>query len=160
MLLRARVAMFAHMGLEADPTALSAEEADVLAQHFALYKTHRALIHGGTFHFFAGDDPCVRIWLCVAQDKSQALGLAARVAQAPGLVSPPLRLYGLDRAADYAFHLVRPWPEPARFFLADAQAWREPRTLSGDMLAGAGVRLPLTHPETAWLFHLQRVGHA
>lgn len=160
MLLRARVAMFAHMGLEADPTQLNDEEAEILAQHIALYKQHRALIHGATLRCFAGDDPEVRIWLCVAQNKSEALGLAVRVKQAPGLISLPLRLHGLDDAADYAFHLIRPWPEPARFFLADAQAWREPRTLSGEMLAAAGLRLPLTHPETAWLFHLKRVEQA
>lgn len=157
MLLRARVAMFAHMGLEADPTKLSEEEAEVLAQHISLYKAHRTLIHDGDLHCYLGDDKDVRIWLCVASDKSEAIVLAARIDQAPGLVSAPLRLHGLDDGASYIIDLIRPWPEPARFSLAEAAAWRQPCVLSGEMLAKAGLRLPLVHPETAWLFHLKRI---
>jgi alpha-galactosidase len=157
MLFRARVAMFAHMGLEADPTKLSEDEAEVLASHIALYKAHRELIHGGVFHSYHGDDRGVRIWLCVAQDKSEALGLAARIDQAPGLISPPLRLNGLDADVSYSVDIIRPWPEPARHFLAGAGDWRSPRIIGGEMLVKAGLRLPLVHPETAWLFHLKRV---
>jgi alpha-galactosidase len=157
MLLRARVAMFAHMGVEADPTKLDQEELDMLAQHIELYKRHRALIHAGAFHCYRGDDRDVCVWLCHAEDKSEALVLAARTGQAPGLISSPLRLHGLDQNASYEVELVRPWPEPARFFLADPQAWRGPCVLSGEVLLKAGLRLPLVHPETAWLLHLKRV---
>jgi alpha-galactosidase len=158
MLLRARIAMFAHMGVEADPAKLSAQEREALSHHIALYKAHRALIHDGDLHVYAGDDPDVRIWLCVAKDRSEGIGLASRIEQARGLVSAPVRLAGLDPAATYAVDLLRPWPEPARRMLADAAAWRSARTFSGEMLEAVGLPLPLVHPETAWLFHLKRTG--
>jgi alpha-galactosidase len=158
MLLRARVAMFAHMGVEADPTKLSAEDAEILAQHIALYKEYRGLIHEGAFASYAGDDPDVRVWMCVARDKSQALGMAARGEQARGLISQPVRLMGLDRAAHYSVELLRPWPAPARFSLPHADSWRaEPQVFSGELLEMAGLLLPLVHPETCWLWRLTRV---
>jgi alpha-galactosidase len=158
MLLRSRVAMFAHMGVEADPMRLTAQDAEVLRGHIGLYKAHRALLHGGVFHAYRGDDPGVRVWLCVAQDAREAIGLAVRADQAHGLVSPGVRLYGLDDAASYLVTLPLPWPEPARFFLADPGAWRSPRVFSGELLSKVGLPLPMLQPETAWLFHLRRDG--
>jgi alpha-galactosidase len=156
MLMRARVALFSHMGLEADPLSLEPGEAEVLRQHFALYKEHRALLHSGAFHSYTGDDEAVRIWFCVAAEGTEALGLAARVGQAGPLVSKPVLLFGLADEARYGVNLLKPWPEPARFGLGAVEAWRGAPVFSGESLRKIGMRLPLTHPETAWLFHVRR----
>lgn len=158
MLLRARIALFAHMGLEADPTRLDADERAILSAHFALYKEHRALIHGGRFSCYPGDDPGVTVWQSTAQDRSEALVLAVRSEAGAGLISPPLRLAGLDPDARYSITLLRPWPEPARRFLGAREGWREAVEADGAILMQAGLRLPLLHPETAWLVHLKAVG--
>ena len=47
MAFRARVAMFAHMGIEADPRRLTERERETLALHIMLYKKWRGLIHAG-----------------------------------------------------------------------------------------------------------------
>jgi alpha-galactosidase len=83
--------------------------------------------------------------------------LAARRDQAKALVSPPLRLSGLDPSRRYRISLIRPWPDPAWRFLPDAGAWRASVEASGALLMQVGMRLPLIHPETAWLVHLKAV---
>jgi alpha-galactosidase len=158
MLLRARIALFSHMGIEADPSGLDAEDRETLAAHIALYKEHRALIHGGRFACYKGDDPGVTIWQCTTGDRSEALILAVRGAAGAGLISPPLRLAGLDRHARYRIDLVRPWPDPARRFLGERKAWRGGVEAHGALLMETGLRLPLLHPETAWLLHIKVVG--
>ena len=157
MAFRARIAMFAHMGIEADPGLLGATEKEILASHIALYKAHRTLIHGGRFLSSKGDDPGVTLWQCTAWDGAESLVLAARRDQAKALVSPPLRLSGLDPSRRYRISLIRPWPDPAWRFLPDAGAWRASVEASGALLMQVGMRLPLIHPETAWLVHLKAV---
>ena len=154
---RARVAMFAHMGIEADPTTLSEAERAVLRDHIAFYKAHRSLLSEGDFRVRSGEDPDVTIWSATARDRRTALVLAARVVQARGWFSPPVRIGDLDPNADYRIELVRPWPEPARHALADAAAWRAEPIVAGRALAEIGLPLPLFHPETAWLVRLQAV---
>ena len=44
---RAKVAMFGHMGVEADPARMTEDERRVLAAHIALYKAWRGVLHGG-----------------------------------------------------------------------------------------------------------------
>ena len=158
MLFRARIALFAHMGIEADPTGLSDQEKETLAQHIALYKEHRALIHDGQFSCYLGDDPGVTVWQSTARDGPEALVLAARADQASALISTPLRLKQLDPKRRYTLNLIRPWPEPAWRFLGEKDPWRGPVEADGAVLAEIGLRLPLIHPETAWLIHLRAVG--
>ncbi len=158
MAFRARVAMFAHMGVEADPRRLSPREAETLRRHIDLYKRHRALIHGGEQRLIDTDDPGVTAQIVVAPDRGEALALLARVDQALCGASAPVRLRGLDPAARYRITLPEPWPSRAARQLAEPDWWRAGPILSGAVLAQAGLRLPLVHPETAWLVHLERVG--
>jgi alpha-galactosidase len=54
---RARVAMFAHFGIEADPARLTPEERERLARQVADYKSWRGLIHSGDQLYADCDDP-------------------------------------------------------------------------------------------------------
>jgi alpha-galactosidase len=154
---RARVAMFAHFGIEADPARLTAEERGRLAAQVALYKTWRGLIHSGDQLYADCDDPAVTVGIVVAKDGSEALALCARVDQSVAAVGPLIRLPGLLPNARYAVTLTEPWPSPASHHLADSEFWRSKPVLDGVLLGQVGLRVPMVHPETAWIIHLSRV---
>jgi alpha-galactosidase len=154
---RARVAMFAHFGIEADPARLSAEEREQLAGHVADYKSWRALIHSGDQLYADCDDPGVTVEIVVAKDGSEALAICARVGQSVAAVGPLIRLPGLLPNASYAVTLAEPWPSPAAHHLAEAEFWRSRPIIDGAVLGQVGLRLPVVHPETAWVIHLARV---
>jgi alpha-galactosidase len=153
---RARVAMFAHFGIEADPGRLTREEREMLAGHVADYKSRRALIHSGDQLYADCDDPGVTVEIVVAKDGGEALALCARVDQSIAAVGPLIRLPGLLPEALYAVELVEPWPSPAEHHLANSGFWRSKPVVEGAVLGQVGLRLPVVHPETAWLIHLVR----
>ncbi|AOL93815.1 alpha-galactosidase [Porphyrobacter sp. LM 6] len=152
---RAKVAMFGHMGVEADPARMTEKERETLAAHIALYKQWRGVLHSGALHRLAHPDPDVTGMMVVHQGK--ALALVAQTAFSPVFDAAPVRLSGLDPAARYRVTLPEPWPPRARHYLANPDAWRAGLTLSGAALMGQGLALPLTHPETAWLIALEKL---
>lgn len=154
---RARIAMFGHMGIEAAPAKLEAQERARLAEHIAAYKRWRALIHGGRFSAWDTDEPGGVTWLVVAEDGAEALALIARADYAAPALSAPVRIEGLDRRAEYRVRLEEPWPSPASRYLADPAFWRGEPILSGAILSETGLALPLIHPETAWLVSFMKV---
>lgn len=154
---RARVAMFAHFGVEADPAKLMPAEREALAAHITDYKRWRHLIHSGVQYYIDHDDPGVTAQIIVAADGTEALALAARIDQAGNAVSPPMRLPGLDATACYRVTLQEPWPQSAAHQLGEPDFWRSRPLLEGASLMQVGLRLPVVHPETAWLVHLERV---
>ncbi|MFN4039687.1 MAG: alpha-galactosidase, partial [Erythrobacter sp.] len=152
---RAKVALFGHMGVEADPARMSDKERECLAAHIALYKQWRGVLHLGDLHRLAHPDPNVTGLIVTHSDK--ALALAAQTAFSPVFDAAPLRLAGLEPQARYRVTLPEPWPPKAKHYLANPDAWRDGLTLSGAALMGQGLALPLTHPETAWLIALERL---
>lgn len=152
---RAKVAVFGHMGVEADPARMTDRERDALAAHIALYKQWRGVLHQGKFHHLAHPDPGVTGMMAVHDDK--ALALAAQTAFSPVFDAAPVRLAGLDPQARYRVTLPEPWPPKAQHYLANPEAWRTGITLSGAALMAQGIALPLTHPETAWLIALEKM---
>ena len=151
---RAKVAIFGHMGVEADPTRMSEAERATLAAHIALYKQWREVLHAGALHRLAHPDPNVMGMLVTHGDKS--LALVAQTAFSPIFDAAPVRLAGLEPEARYCVTLPEPWPAKARHYLADPDQWRTGITLSGTALMTHGLALPLTHPETAWLIALEK----
>jgi alpha-galactosidase len=149
--------MFAHFGIEADPGRLTEEEREELSRHVAAYKRWRGLIHGGDQLYADCDDRGVTVEIVVAKDGGEALALCARVDQSIAAVGPLIRLPGLLPDAAYAVELVEPWPVPAAHHLADPEYWRGRPVIAGAVLGQVGLRLPIVHPETAWLIHLVRV---
>lgn len=153
---RAKVAVFGHMGVEADPARMSDTERATLTAHIALYKAWREVLHNGALHRISHPDPGVTAMLVTHGDK--ALALAAQTAFSPVFDAAPVRLAGLEPQARYRVTLPEPWPPKARHYLANPEAWRTGLKLSGAALMGQGLALPLTHPETAWLIALERLG--
>lgn len=152
---RAKVAIFGHMGVEADPARMTDKERETLAAHIALYKTWRGVLHQGDLHRLVHPDPAITAMMVTHEGR--ALALAAQTGFSPEFDAAPLRLAGLDPAARYRVTLPEPWPPRARHYLAAPERWREGLTLSGTALMTQGLALPLTHPETAWLIALERL---
>jgi alpha-galactosidase len=152
---RAKVAIFGHMGVEADPARMSDTERECLAAHIALYKAWRGVLHQGALWRLDHPDPDVTGMMVTHEGK--ALALAAQTAFSPVFDAAPVRLAGLEPDARYRVTLPAPWPPRARHYLANADAWRDGLTLSGTALMTQGLALPLTHPETAWLIALEKL---
>jgi alpha-galactosidase len=152
---RAKVAVFGHMGVEADPARMSDKERECLAAHIALYKDWRSVLHNGALHRLAHPDSNVTGMMVTHEGK--ALALAAQTAFSPVFDAAPLRLAGLEPQALYRVTLPEPWPPRAKHYLANADQWCEGLTLSGTALMTQGLALPLTHPETAWLIALETI---
>jgi alpha-galactosidase len=152
---RAKVALFGHMGVEADPARMSDRERECLAAHIALYKAWRGVLHNGDLWRLAHPDPGVTGMMVT--HGFRALALAAQTGFSPVFDAAPLRLAGLEPQARYRVTLPEPWPPKARYYLANPDQWRTGLTLSGAALMTQGLALPLTHPETAWLIALERL---
>lgn len=152
---RAKVALFGHMGVEADPARMSDKERATLAAHIALYKQWRSVLHHGALHHLAHPDPNVTAMMVTHESK--ALALAAQTAFSPVFDAAPLRLTSLGPDARYRVTLPEPWPPRAKHYLANPDQWREGLVLSGSALMTHGLALPLTHPETAWLVALEKL---
>jgi alpha-galactosidase len=152
---RAKVALFGHMGVEADPARMSDKERATLAAHIALYKGWRGVLHSGQLHRLAHPDPGVTGMMVTHEDK--ALALVAQTGFAASFDVAPIRLAGLELQARYRVTLPQPWPPKGRHYLAKPEQWRDGLTLSGAALMMHGLALPLTHPETAWLIALERL---
>jgi alpha-galactosidase len=157
MTLRARTALFAHMGVEADPARMTERERETLISQIALYKRHRDLIARGLFLSFPGPGAPFA-WMSLAPDRREALALLARADFARHAETPPVRLPYLDPALRYRVRLEAPWPGAGRRGLSEPDFWRDGPVFTGEALGRIGLRLPLVHPETAWLLHLAAEG--
>ena len=151
---RAKVAVFGHMGVEANPGAMDAEERDILAAHIAFYKGWRGLLHSGQLYRLTHSDPGISGLM--VSDGDRSLALVAQCAFTPSFSAAPIRFRCLDPHARYRVTLPEPWPKKACRYLTDRQGWREGFTLTGQALCDNGLALPLTHPETAWLVAIER----
>jgi alpha-galactosidase len=133
------------------------EEQELLTRHVTEYKRWRGLIHSGDQLYADCDDAGVTVEMIAARDGGEALALCARVDQSVVATGPLIRLPGLLPDALYSVELVEPWPVPAAHHLANEDFWRSKPRIDGAVLGQIGLRLPVVHPETAWLVHLARV---
>ncbi|WP_374145875.1 alpha-galactosidase [Sphingomonas sp. 28-63-12] len=145
---RAKVAMFGHMGVEADPAAMSEADRETLAAHIACYKLYRELLHNGVVSDLSFEDP--GLFGTMIEHQGRALALVARTEMAGDYNAPPVRFPGLQ--PDMRYIIAYP--------LGDHDdppngVWNW--TLSGRMLAEAGIVLPLARPATAHIVYLERM---
>ncbi|MEP2987778.1 MAG: alpha-galactosidase [Parasphingorhabdus sp.] len=152
---RAKVAMFGHMGVEADPADMSDADRDCLAAHIALFKKWRSVLHSGDYARLDHPDDGIFAHMVVRDDA--AIGMAAQTGFAGNFNAAPVRLKGLEPDAQYLVQLPKPWPIKASQYLPDAERWEDGLHLTGQALMRQGLALPLIHSETAWLFTLQRI---
>ena len=102
---RAKVALFGHMGVEADPRAMSDEDRAVLSAHIALYKDWREVLQSGELHQLEHPDPGISGM--IVSDHHRALAIAAQTGFAAEFDASPR---ALERA-----HARRDLPcEPAK----------------------------------------------
>jgi alpha-galactosidase len=150
---RAKVAVFGHMGVEANPAAMSNADRETLAAHIALHKHWRAVLHYGVLTRINCAAPGVFGWL--AAHDGRAIALVAATQFCDHYNAPRVRLSGLEAARRYEVRLLEPFPAHARRYLAHADAWCSGIILSGSALMHSGLALPLNQPETAWLIALE-----
>ena len=152
---RAKVALFGHMGVEADPGSMSADERHTLAAHIALYKEWRGALHAGKLWRLEHSDPGVGGLIVTHQER--ALALVTQTGFSASFDAAPILLAGLDPVARYRVTLAEPWPKKASQYLFAPDRWRDGLILTGRALLTQGIALPLTHPETAWVIALEKV---
>lgn len=153
--LRAKVAMFGHMGVEADPAAMSASDRALLAAQIALYKEWRDVIHRGSLTRIAKTLPGAFGYLALSG--ACGLALVAQTKFADDYSSPSVRMHGLDPAASYRLRLLLAGTPPSDGRVAQPELWHSGTVKTGPELLKAGILLPASGPETAWLISLERV---
>ena len=166
---RVATAMFGHFGIEADVTALSDRDREVLRHGIGVHKRFRDLLHRGDAVRFDVDDEVVARGV-YASDRSEALLSWARLESGASLVPRNWRMPDLDPDAFYRIDVVSLVPDgeptaPSRgvvglavrqpHWLTECLAGR-PVSMSGRRLAVTGLESPVTRPESAVLVHLTR----
>ena len=153
--LRCAVALFGHMGVEADVRKLTPDEAEVLARWISLYKEWRDVLHGGSFS--QGCTPNGVWWLAQSGGKA-ILGVFTQRAPA-SMHHAPLRLTGLVGDGFCQVRLLgMAGQERAR---GDALApWLDALRDTGVACAATelrhiGLPLPNMNPESALVFALE-----
>jgi alpha-galactosidase len=152
---RAATAMFGHLGVEWDVSALDDRDRAQLADAIALHRELRPLLHGGDTVRFDTEDP-YRAHGVYAADRSSAVVSFAVLRSGLSLAPPPQRLPGLDPDGRYRVELL-PLPGARSGPVRSTGGWAgDGLELSGRELAARGLRPPVLHPESAALFRLTR----
>lgn len=151
---RCAVAVFGHMGVEADIRKLNASDQQTLARWIALYKSWRAVLHTGQFH---QGNTANGVWWLVQTEKACLLGVFTLHTPA----SPhhaPLLLPGLSGLGLWRVKLCG-WAGQERARGDATMAWREALQGEGvlhsaDELRHIGLSLPNMNAESALIFLL------
>ncbi len=156
--LRSASAFLGHLGIEWNLLTAPDEERAELGRLVALYKRHRALLHGGDWRRLDSPDPSANTMGVVAADCSEALFVYARVASVAAAVPAPIRFTHLDPDRRY---LVTNLDLPGRNHVRGMTSppWIEGGGVeaSGRVLMTAGLQPPITDPESALLIHLEGI---
>ncbi len=154
MAFRAGVALWGHMGVEADIRKLNEDDRLTLEAAIRFHKQHRHLLHSG--RYVAHEQSAQQVaWSVISDDQSEALSAVAML-HTPGTAFPKrMHFRGLDASKQYQLQVV--WPQN----LSDKQAGYRDQLKSqcfgGDWLQQAGLTLPIMHPESILIFHLIEV---
>jgi len=154
---RAGTAIFGHLGIEWDMTAMSDADLTELTGWVSLYKQWRGLLHTGRLVRVDHPDPAVWVNGVVAQDRTSALfsvvAMTATVTPSIGAVRFP----GLDPDLSYRFHPVAPDGAPAPALRRRFGPDLPDVVLPGRVLGRAGVQLPPARPESVLLFAAEAI---
>lgn len=151
--LSAGIAMFGHLGIEWDLTALDDEGLAAVAAWVSLYKQHRALIHSGALVHGDTPDATTDVRGVVARDGASALFTFTQVSTS--VTYPPGRftLPGLDADRRYTVRIaaghVADGPGQSPLPWAD-----QPITLTGRQLGAVGLQAPVLFPAQLVLLEL------
>jgi len=150
---RAGVAMFGHMGIEANLLEMDDDQTDTLKAGVALHKKHRQLIHSGNL---------VRLntqsnengFGIIAQDGGEALFSYTQLDSLSHSVGGRLQFIGLDSNGLYQVSIV--WPQEPKSYSTSILDVINGSVISGEALTKAGIQLPIMHPASLLVFHLIR----
>ncbi|MFZ9563559.1 MAG: alpha-galactosidase [Ilumatobacteraceae bacterium] len=165
MAMRGVTAMFGHMGVEADVTAMGDDELSDLRHVIGVHKRFRSLIHTGEsvrFETFDLTSGAALSHGVIATDRSEAILAYVQLASVQAPVAPAWRIPGLDPERDYVVRMVPLTREavPVPGTAVDQPAWLrasladEPQSMSGAFLRDVGLVPPVMWPESAVLVHL------
>ncbi|WP_199721613.1 alpha-galactosidase [Cellulomonas rhizosphaerae] len=150
-------ALFGHAGIEWDLTRASADELAAVTRWTALYRSSRALLHGGVVVRGDSSDPAWITHGVVAPDRSEALFAVVALGTAEGALPPAVRLPGLDPERSYRVTVVDVGAEPTVVQPRPPAWWPGGVTASGRVLAEVGFAAPLLAPENAVLLRCEAV---
>lgn len=154
---RAATAMFGHLGIEWNLLQAKPHELSALTEVIALYKKHRALIHGGNFARYevsAVEPQSAIAHAVIANDKREALLCFVQLQTSASLIPAMWKVFGLDPQLSYAVQLVE-LPGGVQGSAQTLPQWCDsPITLTGQQLATVGLQPPALHPQSAVLIHL------
>ena len=150
---RAGVAMFGHMGIEANLLEMDDDQTETLKAGVALHKKHRQLIHSGNL---------VRLntqsnengFGIIAQDGGEALFSYTQLDSLSHSVGGRLQFIGLDSNGLYQVSIV--WPQEPKSYSTSILDVINGSVISGEALTKAGIQLPIMHPASLLVFHLIR----
>jgi alpha-galactosidase len=151
---RAATALFGHLGIEWDLTAITPQEAEDLAGVIAYYKQVRTLLHTGRVVRVDHPDVTVQVHGVVAQDASEAVFAYVQLASSPTELPPPVQLSGLEPVRRYRVAPVPLAGGPRAQEIASPPWAADGIVLTGEVLMRAGLQMPVLHPEQAMILHL------
>ena len=151
MTFRAGIALWGHMGVEADIRTLSEDDRSTLEAAISLHKQHRHLLHSGCYVEHEQITQQVA-WSVISEDQSEALSAVAMLHTPTTAFPKRMRFRGLDASKQYQVQVV--WPQDLSEKQAGYHDQLKSQRLGGDWLQQAGLTLPIMHPESLLIFHL------
>lgn len=102
---RANVAYFGVFGYELDLNLLSVEEKEKIKEQVDFYKTHRELIHTGSFYRISSPfEGNITSWIVVSQDRTEAIAGYYKVLNCANEGWKRFKLIGLDINTQYSIN--------------------------------------------------------
>ena len=154
MAFRAGVALWGHMGVEADIRSLSQSERTTLEAAITLHKQHRQLLHKGRYIEHEPQEAQLS-WSVLSDDQASSLHAVALLRSSTTAFPQRMRFRGLDVSRQYQIKLV--WPACLTGEQAAYRDGLEPNAFGGDWLQHVGIVLPIMQPESLLIFHLTAV---
>lgn len=156
--LRMLLALGGHAGLEWDISRCSEDELSALRAWAGLYRELRPLLHSGDVVRSDHPDPSLTVGGVVAADRGAAALTVVRTRSGHGVTPGLLPLPGLDPARRYRVR-VRPEAGLPETVQQRSPEWFEAAcgqglVLSGALLGGVGLPLPVLAPAQGFLLHL------
>jgi alpha-galactosidase len=143
---RAGVALFGHMGVEANLLALDQAERSSLQAAVALHKRYRPLIHSGDLYRLDTASYAHSFGI-VAADKSLALFSYTLLTRHNSTLPQPILLLGLE--PDTIYTMTTEWPSDCDPIVPQQSK------ISGAALMNQGIQMPLLKPQMLVIFSLQ-----
>ncbi len=159
---RLATALFGSAGIEWNVAAATPAERATIAAWTALYRRLRGLLHTGSVVRQDSSDPALALHGVVSPDRRSAVFAQVALTAPRAAVPAPLRFPGLDPELNYRVSPVQATADASgvpRAIQDAPPAWLAAGgvTLSGRVLAEAGLPGPLLAPEQAQLFSLEAV---